>query len=469
MLRRIILLTTLILAASGCSSGNPMNESTTTSIDEAALKAQRLSKAAESILTNDALLPEVEPVEEILRNLGTFGNLMTPAEETDAEEVKLANKMFWLAEHNLCDNLNYRRFINEYKPTRSNMKLFRSDMRSEGTGDGFSVIILSVLDVTAPDTAAPYNSLRDQFALRDGACETNAQTGFAPRSSSLSKRCWELAETALSFDNASWLTYDKFVEAHPRCKRNSEGAGRWISRHERVDSDWTTSGFEIIQRNTTPRGIRGGIIARSIHVMPHADLKVVFVVETWRQTQATAAEYKKATSDNLSTVRAIAQSTMSSWTRRVATTLGLSEEFGPGGSMSGGTTGTVVPPKTPTWDTGSSNPIADLREAPYVQTACDILRKDLPDAVGRTDLVRKSIEALRKLEAKYGLDAKERANDTNLTYQDIWTGVWLIIEYYDEAPTDFRLPMSFTSTQSTCTDLKFTARNTEFSSRNGGW
>jgi hypothetical protein len=122
----------------------------------------------------------------------------------------------------------------------------------------------------------------------------------------------------------------------------------------------------------------------------------------------------------------------------------------------------------PTWKSTGSNPMADLNEAPFVQTACDISREDLLDALGDTNKLEIAINTLRELEQVYGLDAKEAANNLNLTYQRIWTGISLIIDTYDEDPVNFRFPISKALTDVECESFNFTVSNEAFSSRNDG-
>lgn len=132
-----------------------------------------------------------------------------------------------------------------------------------------------------------------------------------------------------------------------------------------------------------------------------------------------------------------------------------------------GNTTTTVPvlpvEKTPTWVTNSPS---DVFEASKVQTACDIMRVDLSAQLDNKSEFKKLINELRSLENTYGLNAKEKANNQNLTYEEIWTGVSEIVRTYDDYPSAFRYPLSHGVTLEACTSFNFNSSNEEFSSRN---
>jgi hypothetical protein len=177
------------------------------------------------------------------------------------------------------------------------------------------------------------------------------------------------------------------------------------------------------------------------------------------------SDYSQLTNSNANVAQTVVESLFSSWSSKLFSQINLSEisnrqPTAPENNSS-------LKPK-PTWKAGA-NPFADFNEAPYVQTACDIFREDLREAIGKDDIVKMLITTLRELEQKYGLDAKEAARNENLTYQDIWSGVSALIRYYDDYSADFRLPATFSITESSCEDFGFNAANEMFSSRNGGW
>jgi hypothetical protein len=154
----------------------------------------------------------------------------------------------------------------------------------------------------------------------------------------------------------------------------------------------------------------------------------------------TKSEYSQLTNANANRTQSVVESLFASWSSKLFTKANLSEisSLQSNSSGSGSTSDTQSQPK-PSWKIGI-NPFADYNEAPYVQTACDMYLTDLPEAIGKDDVVKSIISTLRELERKYGIDAKEAAKNENLTYQDIWGGVGALIIHYDEYSADVRMP-----------------------------
>jgi hypothetical protein len=239
-----------------------------------------------------------------------------------------------------------------------------------------------------------------------------------------------------------------------------------VATSSAVDAGNINDGFKIVLRNTILKNARGGVLARTTHFFPQPDLGFLFLVElTHQDATMNKSDYSQLTNSNANVAQTVVESLFSSWSSKLFSQINLSEisnrqPTAPENNSSS-------KPK-PTWKAGA-NPFADFNEAPYVQTACDIFREDLREAIGKDDIVKMLITTLRELEQKYGLDAKEAARNENLTYQDIWSGVSALIRYYDDYSADFRLPATFSITESSCEDFGFNAANEMFSSRNGGW
>jgi hypothetical protein len=114
----------------------------------------------------------------------------------------------------------------------------------------------------------------------------------------------------------------------------------------------------------------------------------------------------------------------------------------------------------PTWILGANE---NLFVVAHVQRACDIIRQDSIDAHDNPAKLSELIEELRSLNTKYGLDADIASGKSEpSTYVDIWIGVDVFVEHYDEFSDDWVRPMSSIATVSTCERWNFTEENSRW-------
>jgi hypothetical protein len=448
---------------SSCSIGNGAPQTTTTTIDPAVLLADKVSAAKASLLLESSF-PTAEEVGATFRDLGLWGQVKK-IQSTAAVALSMRTR------RTVCNGFGFDEIVRQYAPTRSVAASFEPNF--DGVSEEemakvskYGLLTISIFDIGSSSISAPYNSVVDRFALQNGACDVKMAFGFGKCPLVQKDRDPSVKVPVNEF---GW-TEDKDVASFsPQCEKATTSFDM-VATSSAIEAEYIDNGFKIVLQNAIPKNASGGVLARSTHFFPQQDLGLLFLVElTHQDGTSRKSEYPQLTSANANTTQTVVESLFTSWSRKLFTQVKLSEisSLRPANSDNDSPSSATTQVK-PTWTTGA-NPFADLNEAPYVQTACDIFRKDLPNAIGKDDLVKIAITTLRGLEKKYGLDAKEKANNQNLTYQDIWSGVSALIAYYDDYSTDFRFPATFSLTESSCVDFGFTSVNEKFSSRNGGW
>jgi hypothetical protein len=446
---------------SSCASGNsvPETTTTTTTIDPAVLIAEKVS-AAKTMLFSESSFPSAEEVGATFREQGLWGQFKK-TKSTAAVALSMRTRRA------VCNGFSFDEVVRQYAPTRSISTSFEPNFENVSEAEmakvsKYGLLTISIFDIGSSPTTAPYNSVVDRFALQDGACDVKMGFGYGECPLVQGDRDISLKVPVNEF---GWTEDKNVASFSPQCEKESTSFDM-VATSSAVDAGNINDGFKIVLRNTILKNARGGVLARTTHFFPQPDLGFLFLVElTHQDATMNKSDYSQLTNSNANVAQTVVESLFSSWSSKLFSQINLSEissrhPTAPENNSSS-------KPK-PTWKAGA-NPFADFNEAPYVQTACDIFREDLREAIGKDDIVKMLITTLRELEQKYGLDAKEAARNENLTYQDIWSGVSALIRYYDDYSADFRLPATFSITESSCEDFGFNAANEMFSSRNGGW
>ena len=448
---------------SSCGFGNNVSEVTTTTIDPATLLAEKVSTAKTTLLTESSL-PTAEDVGATFRDQGLWGQFKK-TESTTAVALSMRTR------RTVCNGFGFDEVVRQYAPTRSIAASYEPNFDGVSQEEmakvsKYGLLTISIFDIGSSSTSTPYNSVVDRFALQDGACDVKMGFGFGTCPLVQKNRDMNVKVPVNEF---GW-TEDKDVASFsPKCEKATTSF-EMVATSSALETQYIKDGFKIVLKNTIPKNARGGVLARTTHFYPQPDLGVLILIELSHQDGTmNKAEYSQLTNSNVSTAQSVVESLFASWSSKTFAQLKLSEisKLRPSSAENKSSSNSTASVK-PSWKAGV-NPFADFNEAPYVQTACDIFREDLPNAIGKDDLVKSAIMTLRELERKYGLDAKEKAANENLTYQDIWSGVSALIAYYDDYPKDFRFPATFSITKSSCEDFGFTSVNEQFSSRNGGW
>lgn len=448
---------------SSCASGNSVAETTTTTIDPAVLMAEKVS-AAKTTLFSESSFPTTEEVGAAFREKGLWGQLKK-TESTAAIALSMRTR------RTVCNGFGFDEIVRQYAPTRSVSTSFEPDFENVSEEEmakvsKYGLLTISIFDIGSSPTSTPYNSVVDRFALQDGACDVKMGFGYGECPLTQGDRD---ASVKVPVNEFGWTEDKNVASFSPQCEKESTSFDM-VATSSPVDMGNITDGFKIVLKNTVPKNAKGGVLARTTHFFPQPDLGFLFLVElTHQDATMNKTEYSQLTSSNANVAQTVVESLFASWSSKLFSQIELSEISNRQSPTPNNESSSDSSTKSkPTWKAGV-NPFADFNEAPYVQTACDIFRKDLPEAIGKNDIVKMLITTLRELEQKYGLDAKEAARNENLTYQDIWSGVSALIRYYDDYSADFRLPATFSITEGSCEDFGFTAANEMFSSRNGGW
>jgi hypothetical protein len=463
MNRRLFTLLTLTALLASCSSGGGTPKETTTTVSAAALRAEKIASAKNGIFSK-ASMPTTEEVGAIFRDNGLWGQF-AQTESTSPIALEMRTR------RTVCNGFGFDEIIKKYTPTRSLSTSFNYNFEGVSKEEmakvsKYGVLTISIFDIGESSTNAPYNTVVDRFALQDGTCDVKMGLGYGQCPLLDSKRDVTVSVPVNEF---GWTEDANVSSFNPKCKKPS-GSYDMEATYSSVENDFISDGFKIVLKNPSPKNAVGGVLARTTHFFPQPDLGLLFLVElTHQDSTMTKSDYSQLTNANANRTQSVVESLFASWSSKLFTKANLSEisSLQSNSSGSGSTSDTQSQPK-PSWKIGI-NPFADYNEAPYVQTACDMYLTDLPEAIGKDDVVKSIISTLRELERKYGIDAKEAAKNENLTYQDIWGGVGALIIHYDEYSADFRMPASFFITKGQCEDSGFTSVNEKFSSRNGGW
>lgn len=462
MNRRLFTLLNLTALLASCSLGSSTPKETTTTISAAVLRAEKIASAKNAVFSKSSF-PTTEEVGAAFRDEGLWGQF---AQIESSSPFALVFR----TRRTVCNGFGFDEIIRQYTPTRSLSTSFQYSF--EGVSDEeraktskYGLLTISIFDIGNSSTSAPYNTVVDRFALQDGMCDVKMGFGYDKCPLTGPKRDITIGVPVNEF---GWTEDANVSSSNPKCKKPSTFFDMEAGYFP-VDMDFISDGFKVVLDNSTPKNAQGGVLARTTHFFPQSDLGLLFLVElTHQDGTMKKAEYSQLTSANSNKTQSVVESLFASWSGKLFAKVNLSEisSLKSNSSGSDSTSDTKSQP-FPTWKTGI-NPFADNNEAPYVQTACDMYITDLPKAIGKPDIVKDIISTLRKLEQKYGIDAKEAAKNENLTYNDIWGGVGALIIHYDEYSADFRMPASYFITKGQCEDSGFTSGNAKFSSRNGG-
>lgn len=463
MNRRLFALLASAALLASCSLGSSTPKETTTTISAAVLRAEKIASAKKTIFLRSSL-PTIEEVGATFRDNGLWGQF-AQAESTSPAALEMRTR------RTVCNGFGFDEIIRKYSPTRSLSTSFQYDFEGVSKEEmakvsKYGVLTISIFDIGDASTSAPYNTVVDRFALQDGACDVKMGLGYGQCPLLDPKRDVTISIPVNEF---GWTEDTNVSSSNPKCQKPS-GFFDMEATYSSVENDFISDGFKIVLKNPSPKNAAGGVLARTTHFFPQSDLGLLFLVElTHQDSTMKKSEYIQLTNANANRTQSVVESLFASWSSALFSKVSLSEisSLQTNSSNSGSTSNTQSQAK-PTWKIGI-NPFADYNEAPYVQTACDMYLTDLPEAIGKDDVVKSIISTLRELERKYGIDAKEAAKNENLTYQDIWGGIGALIIHYDEYSADFRMPASFFITKGQCEDSGFTSANEKFSSRNGGW
>lgn len=119
----------------------------------------------------------------------------------------------------------------------------------------------------------------------------------------------------------------------------------------------------------------------------------------------------------------------------------------------------------PDWIYGSDiSDVGDFIVAPYVQTACDIMRTELRKNLANPKRVGELLAILDELVQRWGLDAQiATGRPEPSTYTDIWISVELLVDYFRKLPeNDYHFPISHSRAIGDCDAFNFTPENSRF-------